>query len=208
MGRGASSRTRRNRVGATAGGESGSPYKPPNASFLLCQATSSQDRPLTKHDLWRFARTVEEREFGPFSTRFVFFCKFFSYNGLYTRSTSYVMSNLEGGSSRGDTSWWDPDAPKNFIVHLSISDGFGSSQRQKKKRQTAHDWDTGYPSTEYTHFVYDVAIQWYKDKTMEYLESTYLRNITTGIVKLAETFGDLIVKSLAESTAYYNCENK
>lgn len=112
-----------------------------------------------------------------------------------------------GGSSSGNTGRWDPDAPSNFVPEISISVESEGSRRSRKMMKTAHDRDSAYPPNEYTHFAYDVAIRWYKEKTTAFLESTYLRNLTTGKVKLKDTMENVIRTALLQSEKYHNCEN-
>jgi hypothetical protein len=117
------------------------------------------------------------------------------------------MSNPGGSSGRGRWSIWDLDDPKSFEEQISSSEASGSDAgAPTKKKKGAHNSDSNYPLVEYTHFAYDACLKWYEEKTMQFLESTYLRNVSTRAPKIKDALEEHIMKALQDSPEFGCCE--
>jgi len=76
------------------------------------------------------------------------------------------------------------DDPKNFQVLIPTNETTRSGTKKKKPRMT-HDKDSMYPPT-YARYKYEVSLQWYARKSVQFLEASYLRDLAMGNEKLVD----------------------
>ena len=120
------------------------------------------------------------------------------------------MSNpREGGNTLGISIWdQDLDHPNQFVPDVSLSGQMGDASSSKpKKPRTANKKDPEYPPPKYTNFAYKTGLQWYEDKSTEYLDKNYLRHQGTGIDKLKDVFFALVMEKCNGNAEYEDVQD-
>jgi hypothetical protein len=119
------------------------------------------------------------------------------------------MSTSKEGSSTGRILPWDKDLdnPAAFVVDITTKEVIGGARPSKtKKSKTAHDKDPTYPPARYTTYAHEACLQWYEEKSVQYLDRKYLRNKEVGIQSLKDELEDFITRKCKESLDYANVD--
>src|SRR5665811_875321 len=59
-----------------------------------------------------------------------------------------------------------------------------TSEGKKKQKATAHDKNPDCPPKEYGHFVREKVLEWYKNRSLDMLERTYIQHNADGLIDL------------------------
>lgn len=81
-----------------------------------------------------------------------------------------------------------------------------TSEGKKKQKGTAHDKNPDYPPKEYGHFVREKVLEWYKNRSVDMLERTYIQHNADGLMDLQLELNRVITDALRTSELYNNFE--
>ena len=100
----------------------------------------------------------------------------------------FTMSSGQGSGKR--PVYVDLDAPEAMDVFNQVGSSStpSSSSKGKKKKQSGYEKDDGYPSKEYTQFIGEVTISYYRIRSRPTLIRQFFENGHSGILALQ---GDL-----------------
>jgi hypothetical protein len=124
---------------------------------------------------------------------------------------SLVFAMAENVNSGKRPLYHDLDAPigTDIVMQnstISQSDSApSSSSKSKKKKKSAHERDCGYPPKEYATFVKEVALNYYRVRTLDMLNREYLEKGPTGIMCLQADVEHEIWQALESSQKYNDC---
>lgn len=87
---------------------------------------------------------------------------------------------------------WDIDAPEEDetppIVDPTSQTGSNPSSSSKGKKLKAHEKNVDWPPPQYTNFIRDVTLEWFRVRSIEMLTNEYVGKKVHGLEKLREEF--------------------
>jgi hypothetical protein len=124
------------------------------------------------------------------------------------------MSSGQGSGKR--PLYEDLDAPEAMDPfnrvgsdsHTGSTPSSGSTGKKKKKNVSAHEKDEGYPPKEYTQFIREVTIAYYRIRGQEMLKRTYLDQGHAGILLLQADLEREFWNKLSQSEQFMDCMTK
>ncbi len=81
-----------------------------------------------------------------------------------------------------------------------------TSASRRKRDRTAHGKDTTYPPASYTKYAYEMCLQWYEGKSVQFLEATYLRDPLVGSELITNDISARILSKCNESEEFGDLE--
>jgi hypothetical protein len=124
------------------------------------------------------------------------------------------MSSRQGAGKRPHYEDLDaPDAvdPVNCVrgeSHTGSNPSSSSGGKKKKKNISGHEKDEGYPPLEYTHFIREVTVNYYRLRQVRMLKTEYLDHGQAGILKLQADLEREFWSALQGSELYMDCMTK
>ena len=79
-----------------------------------------------------------------------------------------------------------------------------TSEGKKKQKAFAHAKNLNYPLKQYGHFVREKVLEWYKNRSSDMLEQTYIQNNADGLMSLQVALNGVITDALQTSELYNN----
>ena len=127
---------------------------------------------------------------------------------FYFTGLRITMSSSQGSGQR--PVYVDLDAPENMDVanQVGSSSTPSSSSKGKKRKQPAHKRDPDYPPPEYSQFLREVAVNYYRFRSRDMLSREFLNKGEAGIRSLQLDMEREFWARLAESEQYMDCQTK
>ena len=124
------------------------------------------------------------------------------------------MSSRQGSGKR--PLYQDLDAPEDMAgtnqarsqSHTSSTPSSSSAGKKKKKNVSGHEKDEGYPPKEYTQYIREVTIAYYRVRGRDMLKRSFLDHGHAGILQLQADLEREFWSKLAQSEQFMDCMNK